>query len=337
MSRQLKVVITDFDYDDVGVERPIIEGAGFKLVAAQCKSEEELIEVAHDADAVICQYARVGEKTINAFTNCRLIARYGIGVDIVDVQAASRRNIMVTNIPDYCVDEVCDHAMAMLLTLIRKLQTYDKATRAGIWRWQAAQPIHRVRGSIMGFLAFGKIARAISVRAKPFGVQMIAYDPYIAKEDFVPYGVTPVSFDKIIERADYLMIQMPLTSKTRGIVGEAELKKMKPSSVLINTSRGPLVDNAALYRALKEGWISAAGIDDTAEEPAKKRNWKPDNPLFQLDNIIITPHSAYYSEESIEEARRCASEEVVRVLSGNRPLSPVNRVKLADGTYSLES
>ena len=337
MSRQLKVVITDFDYGDVDVERPIIEGAGFKLVAAQCKSEEELIAVAHDADAVICQYARVGEKTINAFTNCRQIARYGIGVDIVDVQAATRRNILVTNIPDYCVDEVGDHAMAMLLTLVRKLQTYDKASRAGIWRWQAAQPIHRMRGSIMGFLAFGKIARAIAVRAKPFGVQMIAYDPYLATEDFAPYGVTPVSFDEIIERADYLMVQMPLTAKTRGIVGEAELKKMKPSSVLINTSRGPLVDNAALYQALKEGWISAAGIDDTVEEPAKKRDWKPDNPLFQLDNIIITPHSAYYSEESIEAARRCASEEVVRVLSGNRPLSPVNRVKLADGTDSLES
>jgi D-3-phosphoglycerate dehydrogenase len=337
MSRQLKVVITDFDYGDVDVERPIIESAGFELVAAQCKSEEELIEVAHDADAVICQYARVGEKTINAFTNCRLIARYGIGVDIVDVQAATRRNILVTNIPDYCVEEVSDHAMAMLLTLVRKLRTYDKATRAGIWRWQAAQPIHRMRGSIMGFLAFGKIARAIAVRAESFGVQMIAYDPYVAKEEFVPYSVTPVSFDEIIERADYLMIQMPLTSKTRGIVGEAELKKMKPLAVLINTSRGPLVDNVALYRALKEGWISAAGIDDTVEEPAKKRDWKPDNPLFQLENIIITPHSAYYSEESIEEARRCASEEVVRVLSGNPPLSPVNRVKLADGTYSLES
>ena len=306
-------------------------------MAAQCKSEEELIAVAHDADAVICQYARVGEKTINAFTNCRQIARYGIGVDIVDVQAATRRNILVTNIPDYCVDEVGDHAMAMLLALVRKLQTYDKATRAGVWRWQAAQPIHRMRGSIMGFLAFGKIARAIAVRAKPFGVQMIAFDPYLAQEDFAPYGVTPVAFDEIIARADYLMIQMPLTPKTRGIVGEAELKKMKPLAVLINTSRGPLVDNAALYRALKEGWISAAGIDDTVEEPAKKRDWKPDNPLFQLDNIIITPHSAYYSEESIEAARRCASEEVVRVLSGNRPLSPVNRVKLADGTDSLES
>ena len=337
MSQILKVVITDYDYGDVDVERPVIEGAGFELVAAQCKSEEELIEVAHDADAVICQYARVGEKTINAFTNCRLIARYGIGVDIVDVEAATRRNILVTNIPSYCVDEVADHAMAMLLACIRKLQTYNEASRAGIWRWQAAQPIHRMRGRTMGLLAFGKIARTIAERAKPFGVQLIAYDPYVAEEDFVPYSVAPVSFDELIEQVDYLMIQVPLTPETEGMIGEKELKKMKPTSVLINTSRGPLVDNDALYRALKEGWISAAGIDDTVEEPAKKKDWKPDNPLFQLDNIIITPHSAYYSEESIHEARLRASEEVVRVLSGNPPLSPVNRVKLADGSYSRAS
>ncbi len=337
MSRKLKVIITDYDYGNVDVERSVIEGAGFELVAAQCKSEGELIEVAHDADAVICQYARVGEKTINAFTNCRLIARYGTGVDIVDVEAATRRNILVTNIPDYCVDEVADHAMAMLLSCIRKLQRYNKATRAGIWRWQAGQPIHRMRGSTMGLLALGKIARAIIERAKVFGVLIIAYDPYVTTEEFESYGVTQVSFDELIEEVDYLMIQVPLTPETEGMIGDAELKKMKPTSVLINTSRGPLVDNDALYRALKEGWINAAGIDDTVEEPAKKKDWKPDNPLFQLDNIIITPHSAYYSEESILEARLRASEEVVRVLQGNPPLSPVNLVKLVDDSHSRTS
>jgi D-3-phosphoglycerate dehydrogenase len=334
MSPKLKVVISDYDFGDVDVERSVIEAAGFELVAAQCKSEGELIDVSRDAVAVITQYARVGGKTINAFQNCRVIARYGIGVDIVDVEAATRRNILVTNIPDYCVDEVADHAMGMLLACIRKLKIFDKATHAGIWRWQAAQPIHRMRGRTMGLLAFGKIARAIAERGKPFGLEMIAYDPYLSKDTFTRYDVTPVSFDELIEQTDYLMIQIPLTAETKGMIGEVQLKKMKPTSVLINTSRGPLVDNDALFRALKEGWISGAGIDDTAEEPAKKRGWRAENPLFQLDNIIITPHSAYYSEESIQEARWRASEEVVRVLSGNPPLSPVNRVKLADGRYS---
>ncbi len=334
MSGIKKVVITDYDFGNVDVERAIIEGAGFNLVAAQCKSEDELIEVARYADAVITQYARVGEKTIDAFNNCWLIARYGIGVDIVDVEAATRRNILVTNIPDYCVDEVADHAMAMLLCCIRKLREYNRATRSGVWQWQAAQPIHRIKGSTMGLLAFGKIARTIAERAKPFGMRLTAYDPYVSEEDYLPYGVTAVTLDKLIEKSDYLMMQVPLTEKTRGMIGEAELRRMKPTAIIINTSRGPLVDNKALYTALKEGWIGAAAIDDTEEEPAKKRDWKPDNLLFQLDNIIITPHSAYYSEESIGEARVRASEEVVRVLSGKRPLSPVNRVILADGSHS---
>ena len=337
MSRKLKVVISDYDYGDVNIERPLIEGAGFELIAAQCKSEDELIEVALDASAVVTQYARVGEKTINAFTNCRLIARYGTGVDIVDVEAATRRNILVTNIPDYCVDEVADHAMGMLLACVRKLKIYDKALRSGIWRWQIGQPIHRMRGRTMGLLAFGKIARAIAERAKPFGVRLIAYDAYLPKDAFVPYGVTPVSFDELIKQTDYLMIQVPLTPETRGMIGGAELKKMKPSSILINTSRGPLVNTDALYRALKEGWISAAGVDDIDPEPTKLREWKPESPLFTVDNLIITPHSAYYSEESIEECRRRASEEVVRVLNGHPPLSPVNRVMLPDGSYSRAS
>jgi D-3-phosphoglycerate dehydrogenase len=337
MSRKLKVVISDYDYGDVNVERPLIEGAGFELVPAQCKSEDELIEVAYDASAVITQYARVGEKTINSFTNCRLIARYGTGVDIVDVEAATRRNILVTNIPDYCVDEVADHAMGLLLACIRKLKIYDKTLRSGVWRWQIGQPIHRIRGRTMGLLAFGKIARAIAERAKPFGVRLIAYDAYLPKEAFVPYGVTPVSFDELIKQADYLMIQVPLTSETRGIIGEAELRKMRPSCVLINTSRGPLVNKDALYKALKEEWISAAGVDDIDPEPTKQRDWKPESPLFDLDNLIITPHSAYYSEESIHEARQRTAEEVVRVLSGHPPLSPVNRVKLPDGSYSRAS
>ena len=327
MAQELKVVITDYDFGDVNVERGVIEGAGFQLVAGQCKNEDELIEVARDASAVVTQYARVGERTIDAFTRCQLIARYGAGVDIVDVEAATRRNILVTNIPDYCVDEVADHAMGLLLACIRKLKTYDRTVRSGVWRWQSGQPIHRIRGSTMGLLAFGKIARAIAERAKPFGVRLIACDPYLPKEAFAPYGVTPVSFDELIEQADYLMIQAPLTSETRGMIGEAQFRRMKPASILINTSRGPLVDQDALYRALKEGRISAAGIDDLVPEPAKLRGWKPQGPLFTLDNLLITPHSAYYSEESIYEARRRAAEEVVRVLSGHPPLHPVNRIK----------
>lgn len=326
MTRKLEVVISDYDFREVDVERAEIEGAGFKLVACQCKSEDELIEVARDAAAIITQYARVGKKTINALRACKVIARYGVGVDIVDVEAATRRNILVTNVPEYCVDEVADHAMTLLLALARKVREYDRATRAGVWRWQAGQPVHRISGRTMGLLSFGRIARAIAARGKAFGVNLIAYDPYVPPQDFAAHNVKPVSFNELITQSDYLMIQVPLTDETRGMVDEAALRRMKPLAILINTSRGPVVDNAALFRALKEGWIAAAGIDDTEEEPAKIRNWRPDNPLFTLDNIYITPHTAYYSEESIRTAREFAAREVVRVLRREAPVSPVNKV-----------
>jgi D-3-phosphoglycerate dehydrogenase len=325
------VVIADYDYGNVDIERAIIEGAGFTLVAAQCKSEDDVIDVARNANAVITQYAHVGAQAINAFTRCRIIARYGTGVDIVDVDAATRRNILVTNVPnDWCENEVADHAMALLLSVGRKLRDYDRATRAGIWRWQSGQPIYRLRGRMLGLLSFGAIARAIATRAAGFGLRVIAHDPYVSPAELTTHGATPVSFDELIEQADFLVIQAPLTPDTRDLIGEAQLRRMKPSAVLINTARGPIVNDGALYRALKDGWIAGAGLDDIEEEPAKQHDWAPTNPLFSLDNVVITPHAAYYSEESIHTVRDFAAQEVVRVLSGRRPLSPVNAVHLAN-------
>ena len=321
------VVITDYDYDDVDIERKIIQGAGFGLIAAQCKTEDDVIGIARDADAVIAQYAHVYAKAINAFTRCRVIARYGTGVDIVDVAAATRRHILVTNVPnDWCENEVADHAVALTLSLARKLGSYDAATRAGTWRWQTGEPLHRLRGSTLGLLSFGAIAQAIAARAAGFGLRIIAHDPYQPAADIVAGGAEPVSFGELLGQSDYLVIQAPLTAQTHGLIGEAELRQMKPGAVLVNTGRGPIVDDAALYRALHEGWIAGAGLDDIAEEPAKQRDWKPVNPLLRLDNVIITPHAAYYSEEAIHTVRDFAASEVVRVLTGQAPLSPVNTV-----------
>ena len=331
-NREGTVVITDYDFDDVEIERAIIEGAGFELVGAQCKTEDDVIAVARDADAVIAQYAHVDARVIDAFTRCRVIARYGTGVDIVDVDSATRRNILVTNVPnDWCENEVADHAVALTLAMARKLRVYDGATRAGVWRWQTGAPIHRLRGSTLGLLSFGAIARAIAVRAAGFGIRVIAHDPYMDKSDITTHGATPVSFDELLEQADYLVIQAPLTAQTRNLIGEAELRRMKPGAVLINTGRGPIVDDAALHRALSEGWIAGAGLDDIAEEPAKHRDWEAVNPLFSLDNLIITPHAAYYSEEAMHTVRDFAAREVVRVLTGQAPMSPVNTVKSAGG------
>jgi D-3-phosphoglycerate dehydrogenase len=331
MTKQTRqtVVIADYDYGDVDIERAIIEDAGLRLVAADCKTEDDVIEAARDADAIIAQYATVGARAINAFTRCKVIARYGTGVDIVDVDAATQRGILVTNVPnDWCQNEVADHAMALLLAAARKICGYDRATRAGTWRWQSGEPIHRLQGRTLGLLAFGAIGQAVAARAHAFGMLVIAHDPYMEPEDVAVHGAQPTSFSELVEQADYLVIQAPLTDETRHLIGEPELRRMKPTSILINTARGPIVNDNALYTALKEGWIAGAGLDDIEEEPAKQRDWEPVNPLFSLDNVIITPHAAYYSDEAIRTVRDFAAREVARVLAGKPPLSPVNAAQL---------
>jgi D-3-phosphoglycerate dehydrogenase len=333
-----KVVIADYDYGDVDIERAIIEQAGFELIAAQCKTEDEVIEVAHDAAAVVAQYATISARVIAELTDCRVIARYGTGVDIVDVEAATEHHILVTNVPnDWCENEVADHALALLLAVSRKINVYDRATRGGTWQWQSGAPIHRLRGSVLGLLSFGAIARAIAARAAGFGMRIIAHDPYLADEEITAAGYTGVSFDRLVADSDCLVIQAPLTPETHHLFDEAQLRRMKSTAILINTARGPIVDDRALHRALSEGWIAGAGLDDIEEEPAKVRDWRPDNPLFSRENVVITPHAAYYSEEAIGTVRRFAAEEVVRVLTGQPPLSPVNAGELAEARWSRSS
>ena len=329
------VVIADYDYGDVDVERAILEKAGLELIAAQCKTEEEVIEVARDAAAVVAQYSPISARVIAELSKCRVIARYGTGVDIVDVDAATRDNILVTNVPnDWCENEVADHAMALLLAVARKVNVYDRETRAGTWQWQSGAPIHRLRGSVLGLLSFGAIARAIAARAAGFGMRITAHDPYMSAEEITATGTAAVSFDQLVTESDCLVIQAPLTPETHRLFDESQLRRMKPTAILINTARGPIVDDRALHRALSEGWIAGAGLDDIEEEPAKLRDWRPENPLFRLDNVIITPHAAYYSEEAIMTVRRFAAEEVVRVLTGQPPLSPVNAGALVEARWS---
>jgi dihydroxy-acid dehydratase len=326
--RNVKIVVLDHDFGEIDIERSIMEGAGFEVAPAQCKSEDDVIAAAHDAYGVLCQYAPVGARAIDSFEHCRVIARYGTGVDIVDVDAATRHGIQVTNAPnDWCADEVADHAVTLWLSAAREIVKYDTATRHGEWQWQTGKPIRRLRGSVLGLLSFGAIARAIAERARPFGVEVWAHDPFVDADEMRATGVRPVSFSELVEGSDYLLIQAPLTDQTRGLFGEEVLRRMKRSAILVNTARGPIVSDRALYRALKEGWIAGAALDDIEEEPAKVPAWRPENPLFALDNVIVTPHAAYYSEDSIRLVRTIAANEVVRVLTGQRPFSPVNTVE----------
>lgn len=333
---KFKVVITDFDYGDNAIERAILEPVGAKVVALQAKSEDDLRDHAETCDAMMNQYARIGARTMAAMRQCKIIARYGVGVDIVDVEAATEKGILVTNVRDYCTEEVADHAIALWMTLARNLPAYDRATHDGIWRWQSGAPIYRLRGRTMGIVSFGKIGQAISYRAMAFGVRVIVCDPYLTAEKIAALGAEKMEKDSLLRQSDIVMMQVPMTPETKHFLGQREFAIIKPGAIVINTGRGPTVDNKALFDALVSKRVAAAGLDDPEEEPAKRAQWNPgDNPLFSLPNVIVTPHSAYYSEESIRLAREIAASEVARVLTGEKPLNPVNNVRLATGMMSL--
>ncbi len=328
-----KVVITDYDFGDVSVETEILEAAGAEVIALQAKCEEDLFDVAPHCAAMMNQYAKIGKETITRMKRCEVIARYGVGVDIVDVGTATDKGILVTNVQNYCTEEVADHAVALWLTLARKLPDYDRATHAGVWQWQSGEPVYRLRGRTMGVVSLGKIGQAIVARTQAFGVNVIAYDPFLPAEVAEKLGVELVDKADLLARSDYILMQAPMTPDTHHFLSDAEFAAMKPGAILVNTGRGPTVDNKALFRALSEGHLAAAGLDDTEEEPAKRANWRPDdNPLFTLPNVLVTPHAAYYSEQSIHAARVTAATQVAKVLTGQRPDYTVNAEALAVST-----
>ena len=319
----LKVYVSDYDYPDLSIERSVLEPAGIEVVGLQCKTGDGLAEMAPDAGAILQQYAKIPRSTIEklAIGGCKVICRYGIGLDIVDVEAAYEHGILVTNVPDYCLEEVADHTIALGFMLIRRIPMYDRATHLGRWHWQdSGAPIHRYGRMNWGFIGFGRIAQNMAAKLRIFGFTLQAYDPFVSKSLMFSQAVNMRSLDEIVGTSDVLSVMCPYTPETDKLINEPLLRRMRPNSVLLNTTRGKIVDNQALYQALKEGWIASAGLDDIEEEPAKLDHWCPEgNPLFTLPNCIITPHVAYVSEESLSECRRIAAENALAVLSGRIP------------------
>jgi len=320
MRAKWKVVITDYNYPDLSIEEQELARWDAQVIPAQCRTPEEVLAVARDADALISQYAPITREVIYELKNCKAIGRYGIGVDNIDVQAATERGIAVINVPSYCEEEVSDHTLAFILAWARKIAHYNAEIRQGVWDWKSGRPIRRLQGQTLGLLGFGKIARLVAKKAKCFGFKVIAYDPYVPNEAFEEIGVEKAEFDQLLKESDFLSIHLPLTINTYHIINADALAKMKPTACLINTSRGGVIDEKALINALKENRIAGACLDVTDPEPPAR-----DNPLLSMPQVLLSPHAAWYSEESQKDLRKKIATDIGRALWQIIPEGLVNR------------
>ena len=315
-NKRPRIVITDCDHHSVEIERKVLSEIDPEFILAQCNTEDEVIEVAKDADGIINQYAPMNRRVIESLKRCKVIARYGVGVDNIDIKAATEHKIIVANVPDYCIDEVSTHTMALILACARGITLLNSKIKEKRWDFTLAKPLFRTQGKTLGLFGLGRIGRMVAQKASGFGFKIIAYDPYISSIDD---RIELVGFSKLLSDSDFVSIHVPLTAETRHSFGENELKKMKKTAYLINTARGPIVDEKALYKALKNRWVAGAALDVMEKEPP---DWE--NSLLQLDNLIITPHISFYSEESYVELKIKVAQAVLSVLKGELPRAMVN-------------
>jgi len=280
---------------------------------------DDILAVAKDADAILVTYAKITRDIINQLTKCKAIGRFGLGVDNIDLVAAKEKGILVNYVPDYCIREVSDHAMAMLLALIRKIPFSNKLVQGGRWEMPAVVPIRRLEGTVLGLLGFGHIPRLVAPKARAFGLKVIACDPYVKPDQFKALNVEGVDFDTLMKNSDYISVHAPLLPATRGMLNAAAFAKMKKGVYIVITARGPLIDETALIAALDSGQVGAAGLDVVAAEPLPK-----DSPLLGRDNVILSPHTGFYSIEALNELQTKCAADVARVLSGEKAVYPIS-------------
>jgi D-3-phosphoglycerate dehydrogenase / 2-oxoglutarate reductase len=314
-----KVLVTDYAWNSLAIEQEILGKVGAELIVAQKGSEDELAELAHDAEGILTCWKPVTRRVIEQAIKCQAIGRYGIGLDNIDVQCATTMGIVVTNVPAYCVDEVSEHAMALLLSCARKVPLYDKAAKSGTYDVRAGGPIYRIRGKTLGIVGFGKIGRAVYEKARGFGLTIVVHDSKVSASAVAAFGIEVVSFEELLNRSDYISIHLPLTSETVRLFNAEAFRRMKSTAFVINTSRGGVVDSLALLKALNDGQIAGAGLDVLAQEPPAS-----DDPLVLHAGTIITPHAAFNSEESLQDLETTAATQMADLLSGKLPEFVVN-------------
>jgi D-3-phosphoglycerate dehydrogenase len=312
------IAVTDSPFPSLDPARAALARVDPELRMAASSSADDILAVAREADAVLVTYAKLPGELLRQLTRCKAIGRFGLGVDNIDIKAAAALGISVTYVPDYCMHEVSDHAIALLLALARKITLSNKLVQSGRWEMSAMVPIHRLAGQVLGLIGFGNIPRALAPKAKALGLRVVAHDPYVARESLASAGVEGMSFDDLLALSDFVSIHAPLTPATRGLLNSQAFGKMKRGALLINTARGPLVDEDALIAALDSGRLGGAALDVVATEPLEVSS-----KLIGRDNVILTPHTAFYSVEALNELQTKCASDVARVLCGEAPVYPV--------------
>jgi D-3-phosphoglycerate dehydrogenase len=313
------IAVTDSVFPSLDPAKAALAKLNPTFRMSKSANSDDIIAVAHDADAILVTYAKLTRDILMQTTKCKAIGRFGLGVDNIDLTTAKEKGILVNYVPDYCIREVSDHAMALLLALIRKIPLSNKLVQSGRWEMPAVVPIRRIEGTVLGLVGFGHIPRLVAPKAQSFGMKVMAYDPYVKPEAFKAAGVESVDFDILLKKSDYVSVHAPLTPQTRSMMNAAAFAKMKKGAYLVNTSRGTLIDEAALTAALDAGQLGGAGLDVVAAEPLGK-----DSPLLGRDNVIISPHTAFYSIEALDELQSKCASDVARVLSGEKAVYPIS-------------
>lgn len=315
----MKIVTTECDHDSFEIEQAVADAAGADLTIAQAFDDQTLIENCKDADGILVQYAKITGEIMDALPRLKVIGRYGVGVDSVDVPAATARGIAVCNVPDYGTEAVSDHAIGMALAVARGIPRLDRGVRAGNFDLPVVRPLYQTRERVFGVIGMGLIGTATARKAAGLGYEVIGYDIRAEAGADTFHGFPSVSLAEVLERSQVISVHTPLTEETRDLIGAAELKKMRSDAIIVNTSRGGVINSAALIDALASGEIAGAGIDVHEVEPLPK-----DDPLTQFDNVVLTPHLAWYTEESYADLKKHTIENVVAVASGQAPRNIIN-------------
>ena len=315
------ILVTDYAWPNLDTERQILRGIDAELLVAETGEEAELLTLAPQADGILTNWQQVTAVVLQAATQCRVVSRYGVGVDNIDVAAATACGIAVTNVPDYCMEETSDHALALLLACARRLWPLLNLTKQGGWDLQSEQPYFRLRGRTLGLVGYGRIAQALVPKAQALGLRVLAYTPRLTAVDVAPGVDVTNDLHDLLRRSDYVSLHAPTTAVTKHLINAEALRQMKPTAYLINTARGALVDETALYTAVSEGWILGAALDVLQNEAPDTNN-----PLLTLDNVLITPHAAFYSREAITELTTKAAQNIVAILQGQPTPYIVNKL-----------